>query len=52
MGSYQMSETCTACPVASYQPNAGQTVCLLCPRGTTTTNPGAVVLAQCVSGQV
>jgi hypothetical protein len=41
----------TLCPVATYQPNSGQTSCLPCPQGTTTDGPGSTgCVTHCKAG--
>jgi hypothetical protein len=39
--------TCVPCRVGSYQPNSGQTVCVQCPEGFTTTQEGTIEKARC-----
>ncbi|PAA61614.1 hypothetical protein BOX15_Mlig033701g2, partial [Macrostomum lignano] len=52
-GSYRTgSNTCSQCPLGTFQPTAGQTRCLHCGRGNTTVSTGAVAISQCVRGTV
>ena len=49
-GSYSSNGTvpCTPCPMNSYQPEAGQTSCLVCPNGTVTQKEGASNPSYCI----
>ena len=38
------------CPAGFYQPNAGQSACLLCPAGSLCSTPGLLVPAPCPAG--
>ncbi|KAJ8415766.1 hypothetical protein AAFF_G00403230 [Aldrovandia affinis] len=48
-GTFFTSGGCSLCPRGSYQGQEGQDFCDKCPRGTSTTSPGAFRATHCVS---
>ena len=45
-------DECQQCQIGSYQPFTDRYGCKLCPPGTSTANPGAVLESQCVPGTI